>query len=105
MAEQQPRDYDTGAKRCNILERTHYYVTNTCSRSEDTFDGGANNPGEGAFVVNISGPVRAHPLVHRREQLQVHGEHRFFYPNRKKTRSPNCEGMPDFPAMAVRTIL
>jgi hypothetical protein len=30
-----------------------------CSRSEDTFDGGANNPGEGAFIVNISGPVRA----------------------------------------------
>jgi hypothetical protein len=48
-----------GADGANILERTHYYVTNTCSRSEDTFDGGANNPGEGAFVVNISGPVRA----------------------------------------------
>jgi len=48
-----------GADGANILERTHYYVTNTCSRSEDTFDGGADNPGEGAFVVNISGPVRA----------------------------------------------
>ena len=48
-----------GAPGTNILERNHYYVTNTCSRSEDTFDGGANNPGEGAFVANISGPVRA----------------------------------------------
>ncbi len=50
---------ERGANGANILERTHYYVTNTCSRSEDTFDGGANNPGEGAFIVNISGPVRA----------------------------------------------
>lgn len=49
----------SGSSPANILERTHYYVVNTCSRSEDTFDGGANNPGEGAFVVNISGPVRA----------------------------------------------
>ena len=30
-----------------------------CSRSEDTFEGGASKPGEGAFIVNISGPVRA----------------------------------------------
>ncbi len=46
----------TGA---NILDRSHYYVTVGCGRNEDTFDGSANNPGEGAFVVNISGPVRA----------------------------------------------
>jgi hypothetical protein len=46
----------TGA---NILDRTHYYATAGCVRTEDTFDGGASNPGEGAFVVNISGPVRA----------------------------------------------
>ena len=50
---------ERGASGTNILERTHYYVVNTCGRSEDTFDGGANNPGEGAYVVNISGPVRA----------------------------------------------
>lgn len=49
-----------GSTAVNILDRSHYYVVNGgCSRSEDTFDGGANNPGEGAFVANISGPVRA----------------------------------------------
>jgi len=49
-----------GATGADILERTHYYATGVgCARSEDTFDGGASNPGEGAFVVNISGPVRA----------------------------------------------
>jgi hypothetical protein len=49
----------SGATGVNFLERTHYYVTVGCGRTEDTFDGGASNPGEGAFVVNISGPVRA----------------------------------------------
>ena len=48
-----------GATGVDILDRTHYYVTVGCGRSEDTFDGGANNPGEGAYVVNLSGPVRA----------------------------------------------
>ena len=48
-----------GASDANILDRTHYYVPAGCGRSEDTFDGGASNPGEGAFIVNISGPVRA----------------------------------------------
>jgi hypothetical protein len=43
----------------DILDRTHYYATAGCVRTEDTFDGGASNPGEGAFIVNISGPVRA----------------------------------------------
>ena len=69
-----------GATGTNILDRTHYYVTNTCSRSEDTFDGGADNPGEGAFVANISGPVRADPLLHRGQQLQVHRQHRHLLP-------------------------
>jgi hypothetical protein len=48
-----------GANGANMLDRSHYYVTVGCSRNEETFDGGADNPGEGAYVVNISGPVRA----------------------------------------------
>jgi hypothetical protein len=49
-----------GATGAAMLDRAHYYATGVgCARNEDTFDGGANNPGEGAFVVNISGPVRA----------------------------------------------
>ena len=49
----------SGGTGANILDRTHYYVVGTCGRSEDTFDGSASNPGEGAFIANISGPVRA----------------------------------------------
>ena len=48
-----------GASGVPILERTHFYATGGCGRSENTFDGAASNPGEGAFVVNVSGPVRA----------------------------------------------
>ncbi len=48
-----------GATGVDVLDRAHYYATAGCARSEDTFDGGADNPGEGAFVANISGPVRA----------------------------------------------
>ncbi len=40
-----------------LLDRTHFYATGGCGRSEDTFDGAANNPGEGAFILNLSGPV------------------------------------------------
>jgi hypothetical protein len=44
----------------DMLERGRYQFTpGVCSRSEETFDGGATNPYEGAFIANISGPVRA----------------------------------------------
>jgi hypothetical protein len=46
-----------GASGVNILDRSKYYVTAGCVRTEDTFDGSVG--GEGAFVVSISGPVRA----------------------------------------------
>jgi hypothetical protein len=48
-----------GSTGAGILERTHYYATAGCVRTDDTFDGAAADPGEGAFIVNISGPVRA----------------------------------------------
>jgi hypothetical protein len=74
-----------GATGANILERTHYYVTNTCSRSEDTFDGGANNPGEGAFVVNISGPVRAIRSYIGANSYKYTVNTDIFYPDREDT--------------------
>jgi len=45
----------------NILERSRVQVTSAgCSRTEDTFDDVVpSSPYEGAFIVNISGPVRA----------------------------------------------
>jgi hypothetical protein len=74
-----------GVTGSNILERTHYYVTNTCSRSEDTFDGGANNPGEGAFVVNISGPVRAIRSYIGANSYKYTVNTDIFYPDREDT--------------------
>lgn len=49
-----------GATGADLLERGRFqFAPGLCGRSEDTFDGGATNPYEGAFVANISGPVRA----------------------------------------------
>ena len=74
-----------GATGANILERTHYYVVNTCGRSEDTFDGSADNPGEGAFVVNISGPVRAIRSYIGANSYKWTVNTDIFYPDRQDT--------------------
>ena len=74
-----------GATGVDVLDRTHYYVTIGCSRSEDTFDGGANNPGEGAFVVNISGPVRAIRSYIGANSYKWTVNTDLFYPNRQDT--------------------
>ncbi len=48
------------ANGADMLERGRVqFAPGVCGRSEDTFDGGATNPYEGAFITNISGPVRA----------------------------------------------
>jgi hypothetical protein len=75
----------SGSDGANVLERTHYYVTNTCSRSEDTFDGGADNPGEGAFIVNISGPVRAIRSYIGANSYKYTVNTDMFYPDREDT--------------------
>ena len=49
-----------GAPGTPLLERGRFqFAPGLCGRSEDTFDGAATNPYEGAFIANISGPVRA----------------------------------------------
>ena len=74
-----------GATGVDVLDRTHYYVTFGCGRSEDTFDGGASNPGEGAFVVNLSGPVRAIRSYLGANSYQWTANTDIFYPNRQDT--------------------
>ena len=74
-----------GATGADILERTHYYVPGSCGRSEDTFDGSANNPGEGAFVVNISGPVRAIRSYIGANSYKYTVNTDIFYPDRQDT--------------------
>jgi hypothetical protein len=72
-----------GGTGAALLERTHFYVTVGCGRSEDTFDGGASNPGEGAFIVNISGPVRAiRSYLGANSYLYTANTH-LFYPGRE----------------------
>jgi hypothetical protein len=47
-----------GSSGADLLDRSMYFATNAgCARTENTFDGA--DTGEGAFIVNISGPVRA----------------------------------------------
>jgi hypothetical protein len=50
-----------GSNGSDLLDRTDYLVPNLgCARNEDTFDDVApSSPYEGAFIANISGPVRA----------------------------------------------
>ena len=75
-----------GATGATMLERGHYYATSVgCARNEDTFDGGANNPGEGAFVVNISGPVRAIRSYMGANSYQYTVTTDVFYPGRQDT--------------------
>ena len=82
-----------------ILERTHFYATGVgCGRSEDTFDGGASNPGEGAFIVNLSGPVRAiRSYLGANSYLYTANTH-FFYPEREDlvTDVRGHAGMPGY---------
>ena len=72
-----------GGTGATLLERSHFYATVGCGRNEDTFDGSMNNPGEGAFIVNISGPVRAiRSYLGANSYLYTANTH-FFYPGRE----------------------
>ena len=72
-----------GGTGATLLERSHFYATVGCGRNEDTFDGSMNNPGEGAFIVNISGPVRGiRSYLGANSYLYTANTH-FFYPGRE----------------------
>jgi hypothetical protein len=74
-----------GSTGTDILDRTHYYATAGCVRTEDTFDGAAANPGEGAFVVNLSGPVRAIRSYIGANSYKWTVNTDIFYPDRQDT--------------------
>lgn len=70
------------ANGAELLDRSKAYVTGgTCNRSEDTFDGA--DAGEGAFVVNISGPVRALRSYMGANSYKYTVATDIFYPNRE----------------------
>jgi hypothetical protein len=72
-----------GGNGSPMLERAHFYATAGCGRSEDTFDGAASNPGEGAFILNLSGPVRGiRSYLGANSYLYTANTH-FFYPQRE----------------------
>ena len=90
-----------GASGANILERTHYYVTDTCSRSED--------PSTALRTTQVRVPHRehlrpraGHALVHRGQRLQVHREHRHLLPDRENTVT-ELHGHAGLPDMAAQT--
>ncbi len=64
-----------------MLDRSKAYVVGTCGRTEDTFDGADN--GEGAFVANISGPVRAIRSYIGANSYKYTVATDIFYPNRE----------------------
>ncbi len=71
----------SGADGTNLLDRSKAYVVGTCGRTEDTFDGADN--GEGAFVANISGPVRAIRSYIGANSYKYTVATDIFYPNRE----------------------
>jgi hypothetical protein len=74
--------HSTGA---NILERSRVQLTpGVCGRSEDTFDNVIpSSPYEGAFIVNISGPVRAIRSSIGANSGQYTVDTNIFYPRRE----------------------
>ncbi len=74
----------TGATPANpsMLERSRaQFAPGVCGRSEDTFDGA--DSGEGAFIVNISGPVRAIRSYMGANSGKWTAETDIFYPQRE----------------------
>jgi len=68
----------------DILERARVQFPGSCGRSEDTFDDQTTaTPYEGAFVVNISGPVRAIRSYIGANSGQYTVETDIFYPRRE----------------------
>lgn len=90
-------DTRPGSSGVQLLDRSMYYATNTsCGRTEDTFDGA--DTGEGAFIVNISGPVRAIRSYLGANSFKWTASTDIFYPNREDSTIElrGHAGMPGF---------
>lgn len=86
-----------GASGAQLLDRSKYFATSAgCPRTEDTFDGG--DSGEGAFIVNISGPVRAIRSYMGANSFKWTSVVETYYPSRQDTTIElrGHAGMPGF---------
>ena len=75
----------SGPSGPNLLERSRFqFAPGVCGRSEDTFDNVVpSTPYEGAFIVNVSGPVRAIRSVIGANSGQYTVNTDTFYPDRQ----------------------
>lgn len=91
-----------GSNGSQVLDRSKYYATTaaasggTCTRNEDTFDGA--DTGEGAFIVNLAGPVRAIRSSMGANSFKYTTTTDVFYPYRQDTTIElrGHAGMPGF---------
>lgn len=85
-----------GTTSPDLLDRSMYNVPLGCGRTEDTFDGA--DTGEGAFIVNISGPVRAIRSYLGANSFKWTSVSDVFYPGRQDTTIDlrGHAGMPGF---------
>ena len=75
-----------GANGADLLDRAIYPVPAGCGRNEDTYDNAVPaSPYSGAFVVNVSGPVRAIRSHIGANSFTYAVQTEFFYPNREDT--------------------
>jgi len=88
----------------SMLERGRVqFAPGNCGRSEDTFDGTVTSPYEGAFIANISGPVRAIRSYMGANSGTFTAETDIFYPHREDSTTdlrvhsiPSIMGFDDF---------
>ena len=87
-----------GSNGAQLLDRSKYFATSPsgCPRTEDTFDGA--DTGEGAFIANISGPVRAIRSYMGANSYKWTSVNEIYYPSRQDTTIElrGHAGMPGF---------
>ena len=87
------------ANGADILDRAERYATGVgCLRTEDTFDG--SQDGEGTFIANISGPVRAIRSYMGANSFKYTSETDVYYPNREDS-TLNLLGHAGMPGFGV----
>jgi hypothetical protein len=73
-----------GSNGQDLLDRAIYPVPGSCGRNEDTYDDVvASLPYEGAFIANISGPVRAIRSHIGANSYTYTAQTEYFYPGRE----------------------
>lgn len=92
-----------GASGVDLYDRTNYFATNVnCQRTEDTFSGKQSTPG--AFIANISGPVRAIRSYMGANSFTYTNVTHVFYPSREDT-TINLIGHAGMPGFGMGTDL